>query len=302
MTVDDLTFVGLHHESQANVLVTALEVLPMKKHAFLGRRIIAIATMCLIGVPVFTAADDATLTKDQIKEFLLNAKIVGAKESDKGITHPVRLTLSDGKVTHDASYQRINEHKASAEMASGRVELNFIDSYKYNLAAYSLAEMLGVEDMLPVYVERKYKGDAGSLSWWLPVKMDEAERVKRKVDAPDADAWNNQMYRIRVFDELVYDTDPNLTNVLIGEDWKIWRIDFTRAFRASKDLRDPKNLVRCDRQLLEKLKALNGDQFAEKTKRYLTKDEIKAVMARRDKIVERFQQLISEKGEATVLY
>jgi hypothetical protein len=40
----------------------------------------------------------------------------------------------------------------------------------------------------------------------------------------------------------------------------------------------------------------------EKTKRYLSKDEVKAVMARRDKIVAQFQQLISEKGEKEVLY
>ena len=63
------------------------------------------------------------------------------------------------------------------------------------------------------------------------------------------------MYKIRVFDQLIYDTDANFTNVLIGPDWKIWRIDFTRAFRLYKDLRDPKDLVRCDRNLLEKLKA-----------------------------------------------
>jgi hypothetical protein len=29
--------------------------------------------------------------------------------------------------------------------------------------------------------------------------------------------WNNQMYKVRVFDQLVYDDDPNLTNVLIGQ-------------------------------------------------------------------------------------
>jgi hypothetical protein len=40
------------------------------------------------------------------------------------------------------------------------------------------------------------------------------------------------MYRIRVFDELVYDRDPNLTNVLIGEDWTVWRVDFSRAFQG----------------------------------------------------------------------
>ena len=258
--------------------------------------------MCLLGVSLATANDGATLTKEQIKQFLLTAKIVGAKESSKGVTHPTRLTLSDGNLTHDASFQRVDEHKASVTLASGRTEMNFVDSYKYNIAAYALAEVLGVEDMLPVYVERKYKGDPGSLSWWLPVKMDEEERVKQKLTVPNSDAWNHQMYRIRVFDQLVYDADANLTNVLIGEDWKVWRVDFSRAFRTKKDLRDPNDLVRCDRHLLEKLKTLDGDQLAEKTKHYLTKDEVKAVMARRDKIVARFQQLVSEKGEAAVLY
>ena len=74
------------------------------------------------------------------------------------------------------------------------------------------------------------------------------------------------------------------------------------AFRLSKDLRDPKDLVRCDRQLFEKLKTLDGNELAEKTKHYLTKDEVKALMARRDKIVAQFQKLISEKGENEVLY
>ena len=266
------------------------------------KRLIATVAVCLLCLLHATAADDPTLTKEQIKEFLLTAKIVGAKKASKGITGTVRLTLSDGKLTHDASYQSIDEYKNSKQMANGRTELNFVDSYKYNIAAYTLAEMLGIEDMLPVYVERKYEGNPGSLSWWLPIKMDEADRVKQKVAVPDSDAWNNQMYRVRVFDELVYDNDPNLTNVLIGEDWKIWRIDFGRGFRLSKDLKDSNNLVRCDRHLLERLRTLDGNQLAEKTKRYLSKDAVKAVMARRDKIVARFEQLISEKGEAAVLY
>ncbi len=274
----------------------------MDMRALLRRQFIVAVAMCLLGVPLAMATDATTLTKEQIKQFLLTAKIVGAKESSKGVTHPLRLTLSDGNLTHDASFQRVDEHKAKVTLASGRTEMNFVDSYKYNIAAYALSEMLGIEDMLPVYVERKYKGDSGSLSWWLPVRMDEAERVAQKITVPDSDAWNNQMYRIRVFDQLVYDDDPNLTNVLIGEDWKIWRVDFSRAFRTKKDLRDPNDLVRCDRYLLEKLRTLDGDQLAEKTKHYLTKDEVKAVMARRDKIVARFQQLVSEKGEAAVLY
>jgi hypothetical protein len=228
--------------------------------------------------------------------------VVKSHDAKKGVTHTQRLTLTDGTITHDASFQPIDEHKRELKLANGSTELNFVDSYKYNIAAYELAELIGLDDMIPVYVERKWEGNTGSLSWWLPVKMDEAERYKQKITAPDPDAWNNQMYKIRVFDQLVADADPNLTNVLIGENWQLWRIDFSRAFRLNKDVKSPKDLVRCDRQLLEKLKTLDGNALMEKTKRYLTKDEVKAVMARRDKIVEQFQTMIAQKGESQVLY
>jgi len=266
------------------------------------RRVIFAALLCLIWRPLAVAADEPGLTKEQIKQFLLTAKVVHSQRSEKGVTHPWRLTLSDGTVTHDASFQSIDEHKATMKLTNS-TELKFVDSYTYNIAAYALAELIGLDDMLPVYVERKWGGNIGSLSWWLAVKMDEGERLKQKLEPPDADAWNNQMYKMRVFDQLISDSDPNLTNVLIGENWKVWRIDFTRAFRLTKDLNDPKkNLVRCDRQLLEKLKALDANALTEKTKKYLTKDEVKAVMARRDKIVAHFQNLITEKGESEVLY
>lgn len=265
------------------------------------RHLVLAAIACLTCGMLAVAADDPSLTKEQIKQFLLTAKVVNSREAKKGVTHTQRLTLSDGTVTHDASFQAVDEHKAMKQLGIGS-EMNFVDSYKYNIAAYALAELVGMDDMVPVYVERKWGGHTGSLSWWLPVKMDEVERHQQKLTAPDPDAWNNQMYKVRVFDQLVADTDVNLTNVLIGENWQIWRIDFTRAFRLNKDLKDPKDLVRCDRRLLEKLKALDTNALTEKTKQYLTKDEVKAVMARRDKIVAQFQKLIAEKGEGEVLY
>ena len=43
-------------------------------------------------------------------------------------------------------------------MENGATIYNFVDSYKYNIAAYTLSEMLGIDDLLPVYVERKWKG------------------------------------------------------------------------------------------------------------------------------------------------
>ena len=261
-----------------------------------------VITIAVVFVRPIAAADESAFTKEQIEHFLLTARVVGTGHTKKGFTQPNRLTLSDGNITHDASFQAVDEHKRQQEFSTGQSELNFVDSYKYNIAGYRLAEMLGLDDMVPVYVERRWEGKVGSLSWWLPVQMDEADRVKKHIPPPDIDAWNRQMHKIRVLDQLVYDTDANFTNVLITPEWKIWRIDFTRAFRLYPTLQEPRDLVRCDRQLLARLKALDGDQLAAKTKGFLTTSEVKAVMTRRDKIVAHFQKLIAEKGEDAVLY
>jgi hypothetical protein len=256
----------------------------------------------LLSARLVAAADEPSLTKEQMKQFLLTAKVIKSGPAHKGITHTLRLTLTDGTITHDAHFQPIDEHAMMKQMASGRTEMNFVDSYKYNIAAYELAAMLGLDDMVPVYVQRKYDGKTGSFGWWLLVKMDEADRLEQKIPVPDPDSWNKQMYRVRVLDQLVYDTDANLTNVQIGEDWKIYRIDFSRAFRLDKDLQTPKDLVQYDRQLFTKLKTLDGNELAVRTKAFLTKQEVQAVMTRRDKILDHFQKLIAEKGENEILY
>jgi hypothetical protein len=133
---------------------------------------------CLILMAAFVlypltlnAADEPTLTKDQIKQFLTNAKVVSSHGAKKGITDTKRLTLSDGTITHDASFQTEDKHKNQEVFSDGHVEINFVDSYKYNIAAYMLAELVGFDDMMPVYVERKWDGQTGSLSWWVDVMM-----------------------------------------------------------------------------------------------------------------------------------
>jgi hypothetical protein len=242
------------------------------------------------------------LTEEEMRQFLLTAKIIRSHGTPKGVTRPSRLTLSDGKLTQDAGFQSIDEFKSFERFDDGHTEINFRDTYHYNIAAYELAKLLGMESMMPVTVERKWKGKKGSLSWWLDAKMDEGERLQKNIPVPDVEAWNRQMYKKRVFAELVYDTDPNLTNLLIGENWEVYMIDFSRAFRLQENLARPADLVRCDRQLLEKLRKLDEAEVERVTKPHLEKVRIKALMKRRDKIVARFEQLIKEKGEEAVLY
>jgi hypothetical protein len=252
------------------------------------------------------AAPAPELSVEQTKVFLKQAKVIRSRGTDKGVTAPRRLTLSDGVITHDAVFQAIDERKMVAQLGGGgrqsTTELNFVDSYKYNIAAYELSRLLDLAHMMPVYVERHWNGQLGSISWFVPTLMDESDRLKKKIQPPSAADWNNQMYRMRVFSALVRDTDRNLTNVLVTHDWKVMMIDFSRAFRLHAELQHLKDLARIDRRLLSNLESLSRDDVKNATKDFLNKDEVDAVMVRRDLLVSHFKKLIADLGETKVLY
>ena len=101
--------------------------------------------------------------------------------------------------------------------------------------------------MVPPCVERFVQNEKGSLCWWVIWKWDEQMRVQQKIRPPDTVDWQRQWDVMRVFRELVDDTDRNQTNMLITEDWRVWMVDFTRAFRKTKALRAPEQLRQCPR-------------------------------------------------------
>ena len=154
---------------------------------------------------------------------------------DVGITGSSRATLRLGAEEHDAHFQAIDERKAIFE-ARG-TELGFRDAWQDNLAAYHLDRLLGL-DMVPVTVERSVRGKRGALTWWIDdVILNEQARVAKKVTPPDPTSWNAQTLILRVFDELIANTDRNQTNLLIDKHWKVWMIDHSRAFRRTPDLK-----------------------------------------------------------------
>ena len=181
-------------------------------------------------------------------------------------------------------------------------EMNFVDSYRYNLAAESISELLGLEHMMPVHVERRWNGKKGSLSWWADTLMDEGERLKKKIQPPSPNDWNHQMYRMRVFAALTRDTDRNVGNVLITPDWKVLMIDFTRAFRLQTELIYANDLGKIDRTLLPRLEVLTKEGVKKAVDDQLTSAEIDAVIKRRDIIVAHFRKLIADRGESAVVY
>jgi hypothetical protein len=248
------------------------------------------------------AAASPVLTVEQQKVFLATATIRGGKTTSKGVTRPSRLTLSDGTITHDAAFQMIDERKTVANLGS-RAELNFRDYWGYNIAAHEVACLLGRCDLVPAAVERDYRGDTGSLVWWVDdVLMDEFDRVKNGVTPPSQLAWVRQMTLMKLFTELTADTDRNRTNILITKDWRVVLIDFSRAFRLTTEVKDLARLASIERAVFDAMKGLARDQVKKRAGRWLTDGEIDALMERRDALVAHFEGLVAKKGEAAVFY
>ncbi len=247
------------------------------------------------------AAAKPALTPEAMEAFLLTAKIAEERNAGKGVTGSRRATLSDGTITHDAHIQVVDVAKA-VFAAGGRTELNFKDTYRFNIAGYRLARLVGL-DSVPVSVERRIDSTIAAVTWWVDdVLMDEQERMKRNLQAPDPQRMVQQHYVMRVWDELVQNKDRNQGNILYTTDWKMWLIDHTRAFRLERQLQKPDQLLRCDRALLEALRRLTKDAAAKATKGSLQAEELNAVMARRDALVRHFDALIAARGEASVLF
>ena len=240
--------------------------------------------------------------------FLTSARVIASKPIGKGTTGALRLTLSDGTLTHDASFQRVDQQNLGENLRQGKKmagELRFVDAYRYNIAAWELARLLGLDEMMPATVERAHGGQRGALSWWVDdVLMDEAERECTHTLPPGGGALDlaRQRLLMQVFTELVRDTDRNKGNVLYTNQWRVIMLDFTRAFRLQPELRLPDSLTRCSRDLLARLRALAREDVARAAGKHLTGGEVNAVMKRRDAIVQRFDELIAARGEAAILF
>ena len=74
--------------------------------------------------------------------------------------------------------------------------------------------------MVPVSVEREIGGKKSAVTWWVDdVKMMAKKRYEKKIAPPNRARWNDQKFQVRIFNELVYNTDANLENLLITNDW-----------------------------------------------------------------------------------
>ena len=259
--------------------------------------------LAVAGRLALLAAPASAWPTDADKErFLLEADVVRTRGTPGGVTGALRATLRQGERTHEANIQAIDQASSQKHLGA-TVEIDFRDTYKNNVAAYRLDRLLGL-GMVPVTVVRTHDRRPAAFTWWLDdLLMTEKERYRKKQRAPDIEAWNRQILIVRVFDQLIFNFDRNLGNLLIDRDWKVWMIDHTRGFKYFKTLRSEKELGRrCERRLLAALRALDKATLEARMEGVLAPGQIDGLLGRRDKIVAYYDGLIAAQGEDVVLY
>lgn len=237
--------------------------------------------------------------------YLLTARIAASEQLaiDQGVTEPWKLRLEKDGVTRHALWK----------CPLGELH-GFIESWKYEIAAYNLDRLLGV-GMVPPTVERRFRGTAGSCQLWI----DDTVLLRKKLtsgEVPEATstlAWKRAGYIAQLFDNLIGNEDRHVGNVMVTADDRCILIDHSRTFRTTKAFTE--GIPYCEekfpgtdvmrqlpRALVDRVRALTQAEVKAAAGKYLTTGEIRAVMARRDLLLAEIDRIIVLHGEDSVLY
>jgi hypothetical protein len=232
-------------------------------------------------------------------DFLRTAEVIQTEKIGEGINNPLKVLLEKDGVTAHAIFRDV---RVSERQAVFRDEIvnNFRDDAIFEVAAFELASMIGIESVPPT-VPRRVKGKRGSLQLWIESAMSEKKRLQEGKAVADMALWRRQNETLLLFDNLIANDDRNLGNILHDPAGKVWFIDHTRAFRTRKEILEANRIQRCDRVIWEKLLELTRKDLDEKLDEFLTRWQITSILERRDLLVVHLQKRIDRWGEDRVL-
>lgn len=238
-----------------------------------------------------------------IERALLEGEVVDSEPLGTGVTRSERVWLEHEGLNLSAVFKSVDvRRRGRTRFASGRSELNFSDSYRYERAAYLLDQLLGLE-MVPVTVVRRVGGEEGALTHWIANAITEHQRIEQGLRPRDMRELLDQWADMRLFDVLIANTDRHAGNQLYTlEDWRLRLIDHSRAFRKNEELPEefaarPTTLTRSTAANLE---GLEEESLSRLLRGLLGRDQIRSLLRRRDLLLEKVERDLLEYGEAYV--
>ncbi len=219
----------------------------------------------------------------EFEAYLRTAEIDRFEEIPVGVTRPKRAFLKPGGPVASIAWKALPPSRNTG----------YWESYKSEIAAYEMDKLLGMT-MVPVAVEKKWKGQtAAAILWISPVRQWKDVR-----DLPKPVKWNRQAILMKMFDNLIGNPDRNMGNLIVDDDWNLFLIDHSRAFVDSKDL--PVKMERIDREVWNRMLALDEPGVTTALGTWLDSRAIRAMIARRDRMKAAVDKLVANSSEAAV--
>jgi len=231
------------------------------------------------------------LMSREMEAFLRTAAVTARGPGQGGRTDAWQLTLEARGIVLPALFRYIDRRRPDP----------LADSFRYDLAAYALSKYLGLSYVPPI-VERTVEAVPGALQTFISGARPMSDFREKKAVPPDPEAFERAMADLVVFQALVYDDCRNERDTLVGEDGRIYRVDFSEAFAPKRGDAPGCEIRRCSRLLYRRLLGWEDRTVSAYLGRYLGPEEIRALNTRRAFIIRRLRMMIKSLGEANVLF
>ena len=224
----------------------------------------------------------------EYEEFLRTAEVVRTEEIPVGVTKPTRCYFAPGGIVESMTLKSIKPGRHNG----------YWESYKFEIAAYELDKLLGLE-MIPPTVEKRVDNELGAAVMWT----DPTESFKQMGGPPtpppaQAASWYRQIARAKMFDNLINNKDPNLGNWLVDPSWNLILIDHTRAFTSGKNM--VHEMEHIDKGLWERMLSLDENALKGALEPWLNERQIKNLLERRDRMKKEIDEMVAKKGDQAV--
>ena len=220
----------------------------------------------------------------EYEEYLRTAPIDRVETIPIGVTKPRRAYFAPGGLAKSAAWKPLRPSYQGG----------WFESYKSEIAAYELDKLLGL-GMVPPTVERKYQGETGAIVLWL----DGVKSWEQALALPKPDSWSRQLVRMKLFDDLIGNPDDNKGNLLVDREWNLYLIDHSRSFMEDRNML-PQKLDHVETALWDKIMALDEPGLKAALGPWLNDKQIKAMVARRDRMKSIVDDLVKKKGKRAV--
>ena len=246
----------------------------------------------LLAVSQVFSEEQEFIDRAEIENYLKTAKVVSIEVIPQGRTRAWDVMLDDGTTQRKARFKHINLPRPENILA---------DSYTYEVAAYKLDKLLDLEIMPPI-IEREIKNIKGSLQFFIEDCFSLDEKERKKIKPPDEERFQDELAQIAIFENLTYNKRVIKDVLIHRSDWKVCRVDFSQSFAPMPELFPDFEASRCSKKLYHNLKKLDKETVESKLGNYLCDEEIEALLARKQLIIEKIEEMIEKKDEKTVLF